>query len=384
MGVGLVAIGVLSATPAGVGAPSEAKLQVVATDLNNPRKLFVRADGVPYVVEAGVGGNHKCFGTGPDAICVGRSGSVTQLAGGTRRRVITGLPSWATAAAQRAQGAAAVAVEGDTYYVLFGDAFVTRRGGNALGRDGRFAGKLVAMRRGGSSPRVVADLAAYEAAHNPDKGAGPGPTLGNPPTDSNPYALVRYRGGFAIVDAAANDVLRVTPRGTISVLAVLPTRRLRLSDAVARRMGAPPSVTSLDIQAVPSSIAIGPDGALYVGELTGRPFQPGTARIWRIVPGATPTVYADGFTNITDIAFAGRNLLVLEGAQRGFWHTPWTGALIRLAPDRTRTVIARTGLVAPTGLAVGSRDVFISNFGLYPGSGPAPHGQVVRIPRTAA
>jgi hypothetical protein len=295
---------------------------------------------------------------------------------------MTGLVSWATAAAQRAQGAAAVVVEADTSYVLFGDAVANKRGGNALGPDGALAGKLVAM-RGGSSPRVVANLAAFEAAHNPDGGAGPGPKLGNPAIDSNPYALARYRGGFAIVDAAANDLLWVRRRGVISVLAVFPSRRVKLSPAAKKRMGAPPGVTSLDVQAVPSSVAVGPDGALYVGELTGRPFQPGSARVWRLVPGRKPTVYADGFTNITDLAFAGRDLLVLEGAERGFWHTPWTGALIRLTPDQKRTVIARNGLVAPTGLAVGSRSIFISNYGFYPGFGPGPHGQVVRIPRSA-
>jgi hypothetical protein len=43
-------------------------------------------------------------------------------------------------------------------------------------------------------------------------------------------------------------------------------------------------------QSVPTSVALGPDGAWYVGELSGFPFTPGTARIWRIVPGHAPQV----------------------------------------------------------------------------------------------
>jgi hypothetical protein len=53
-----------------------------------------------------------------------------------------------------------------------------------------------------------------------------------------------------------------------------------------------------------------------------------------VVPGRKPSVSAAGVTNITDLAFAGKNLLVLETAARGLWNPPWTGALIRVASDR--------------------------------------------------
>jgi hypothetical protein len=92
------------------------------------------------------------------------------------------------------------------------------------------------------------------------------------------------------------------------------------------------------------------------------------------------SLYASGFTNISDIAFAGKNLLVLEYASRGVLDPASPGALIRLAPDGKRAVIAGAGLVAPTGLAVGNGSIYISNYGAYPGSGPGPHGQVVSLP----
>ena len=354
--------------------------KVVATNLNNPRKLFLGPGGAIYVVEAGTGGSDKCLGTGPYTTCVGLTGSITRIVNGAQSRVVTGLVSWATPAQQRAQGPAAVLVRGGTYDVLIGDAVANARGGNALGPDGAIAGDLIATQRGKAAPRVIAKLAAFEAAHNPDHGAGPGAKFGDPAIDSNPYSLTAYRGGFAVADAGANDLLWISPAGTISVLAVFPIQTEKLTKATATRLGAP-TLTSLSVQSVPSSVTVGPDGALYVGELTGRPFQPGAARVWRVVPGQKPSLYASGFTNITDLAFDGKNLLVLEVAAKGLWEDPtFAGALIRLAPNGTRTVLASAGLVAPAGLTVGDGSIYISNYGFFPGAGPGHHGEVVSLP----
>ncbi len=358
-------------------------MKVVASNLNNPRKLFVAPDGSLYVVEAGSGGRDTCLGKGANEVCIGLSGSITRIAGGTRKRMVTGLWSGANLEGEQAQGPADVVVRGGTYYVLLQDGSINTKGFNSLGPDATTAGDLISTPAGRAQPGVIVNFAAFEAANNPDHGAGPGAKLGDPPIDSDPYAFTPYHGGFAVVDAAGNDLLWVSPKGAVSVLAVFPTQTEKLTKSVARKIGAPATTTSIHVQSVPSSVAVGPDGALYVGELTGAPFTPGTARIWRIAPGKKLSLYARGFTNISDLAFDGRNLLVLEIDSIGLLHPKGSGALIRLAPNGARTELASTGLVDPTGIAVGSGSIYISNDGLFPATGAGPHGEVVSLPASA-
>ena len=232
---------------------------------------------------------------------------------------------------------------------------------------------------GRAAPHVIADLARFEARHDPDGGAGPGAALGDPAVDSDPYAFIRSRGGWVVADAAANDVLRVSPRGTISVLSVLPTQTVTPTAAERARYRIPAAVRRLRVQSVPTSVVAGPDGALYIGELTGVPFRAGLARVWRLAADGHAAVFARGLTMISDLAFAGRDLLVLEYAASGLGAGSTRGALIRITPDGRHTVLASSGLAAPTGLAVMHGYAYVSNHGTSPGAGPLPHGEVVRV-----
>src|SRR5260370_791827 len=77
------------------------------------------------------------------------------------------------------------------------------------GPEAQALGKLLLARPGASSRewRFVADIAAFAAAHPQDPatmGGLPGQEIAY---DSNPYDIVPFRGGYAIADAAANDVL---------------------------------------------------------------------------------------------------------------------------------------------------------------------------------
>jgi hypothetical protein len=64
-----------------------------------------------------------------------------------------------------------------------------------------------------------------------------------------------------------------------------------------------PTALTIDAQAVPTSIAVGPDGALYVGTLRGVPSLPGTADVYRVVPGHAPVAAVTGLSAVTDVAF---------------------------------------------------------------------------------
>ena len=383
--VALAVAGVLATGAVALhAAPGAARppLQVIASNLNNPRKIFLGSDGAVYVVEAGVGGPSEVGINGEKckSSCVGDTASIVRIRKGKETEVVTALVSLSDPLKLEAEGPSDVIVAGGTYYVLMQDMNINAQGVNELGPQLATTGDLLATAAGRVKPRVIANLAVYEARHNPDHGAGPGARYGQPPIDSDPYAFLRYRGGWAVVDAAANDLLWVRRSGAISTLAVFPTQPEKLNEKLRRDLGAPPSLKTLAVQSVPTSVTLGPDGALYVGELTGWPFRQGTARIWRVVPGHKPTLYAKGFTNISDLAFDGPNLLVLEIAQHGLLDPTSPGALIRLRPNGQRTVIASTGLVAPTGLAVGNGKIYISNNGIYPGSGKSRHGELVALP----
>jgi hypothetical protein len=135
----------------------------------------------------------------------------------------------------------------------------------------------------------------------------------------------------------------------------------------------------IDMQAVPTSVVKGPDGAYYVGQLTGFPFPPGGANVFRVVPGHAPKVYAGGFTNIIDIAFDKRGrLYVLEIATGGLLNTPEgelpAGRLVRVNSDGSHTTLASEGLAAPGGFVLRHGAAYITNNSIL-----SDAGQVVKV-----
>ena len=90
-----------------------------------------------------------------------------------------------------------------------------------------------------------------------------------------------------------------------------------------------------------------------------------------MVEGEDSTVFADGFTNIVDIAFDDdENLWVLEIAANSLLAEAPAGALTRVSPDGTREIMVSEGLTMPTGVAVGpDGNVYISNCGVCAGVG---------------
>src|SRR4029079_9156402 len=124
----------------------------------------------------------------------------------------------------------------------------------------------------------------------------------------------------------------------------------------------PTLATSNSGDAVPTCVTRGPDGAYYVGILTGLPFTNGAARIYRIVPGEAPAEFRTGFKAVIDIDFdTAGNLYVLQHSS-GATGLAGPGSLLRVAPGGARTTVIG-GLTNPTSVVVGpDRDLFISEF----------------------
>jgi hypothetical protein len=367
---------------AGVSSAHGGPLEVVASGLDNPRGLDFGPWGGLYVAEAGRGGEGPCI-TGPDGgnVCAGASGAITKVWHGKQRRVLEGLPSVAAEGSPATPETPEVLPGSDALgphdisFSRFSAYFVVGLGGDPalredLGELGPGFGQLYR-----ASPfrgvRAVADLAAFEAEEDPDQAVVP-PDQKEP--NSNPTSVLARHGRQYVVDAGANDLLRVGHKGRIRVLAVFPPR---LVDAPPGIPDLPPQIP---MQPVPTAVVRGPDHALYVSQLTGFPFPMGGANIYRIEPGPEPDldpeVYASGFTNVTDLAFGpDGSLYVVEIATNGLLSGDTTGALKRIAPDGSVETIASEGLVAPYGVTVSRKgSIYVSTHATEAGT-----GEVVRV-----
>lgn len=205
-------------------------------------------------------------------------------------------------------------------------------------------------------PREVADLYAYEAKHNPHPAA----------VDSNPFDVVDLGGGEALVaDAGGNDLLKVDKHGKVKLVAVLPDQVVSTANikSLVGCPAGPPDFCGLPpmipAEPVATSVAIGPDGAYYVGELKGFPAPTGASRVWRIAPNARNArcghsplckVALDGFTSIVDLAFGPDGRLYVDQLDDASWAaieiTEGVGALggsvhaCNLATSSCQTVVS--------------------------------------------
>ncbi|HEY7272972.1 MAG TPA: ScyD/ScyE family protein [Actinoplanes sp.] len=343
-----------AAAPAQAAGGHDAPV-TVASGLDNPRGLAFGPDGALYVAEAGRGGSGPCQ-PGPEGgeVCFGRSAAITRIAYGHQRRIVSNLPSLASPEGTQAIGASDVSFDrrGRLYFTvgLGADPAVRTRVPQLAGM-----AKLYRVKRHG--PRPVADIGGFEARVNPD---------GVQPPDTNPNAVLATGRFELVADAGGNSLVKVDSRGRISTVATFPSRTVP-APAIP---GGPPPGTPIPMQAVPTSVVRGPDGAFYVGELTGFPFLPGQARVWRVQPGHAPTVYATGFTNIIDLAFGpDHKLYVLEIAKNGLLSGDQTGALLRASRHGAPTEVLSTGLTAPGGLAIRGHSAFIANCSVCAGTG---------------
>jgi hypothetical protein len=357
-------------------------ISCIMTRLDNPRGLAFGQHGALFVVEAGRGGavNGPCVGT-TGFNCYGKTGAISRFWEGRQDRVASGLPSISFVQGASARGPHDIVTRSPR-----------KLKDSALGEGGALVTvgleKDVAVR---SVPgredfaklfhvpastlyadsgdlcthncyAPVVDIGAYQPVPNPD-----------PNRESDPYGMIEEKDGVVLTDASRNWLLHVAEDGTVSRIASIPSRfNGRITDAV------------------PTTVAKGPDGLYYVGELVGIPFSGPTrppSNIYRVDPdtGAVD-VLVTGFNAIIDMAFHGDDLYVLQ-----HWTSNSTGSdgrLVRLictgrplACDVPPEVVLQD-LDRATAILIDRGGIYLSLHGANPAfvNGVyTPRGEVVRI-----
>lgn len=409
---------VLLAASAAVVAAQQ--LTPVATGLNNPRGLAFGPEGSLYVAEAGLGAGdgHGGFGVG-----IGFTGAITEISHvGSRhpmvRRVVTGLASHGTnERGPEVVGPDGIAAQGGSeFYVIMAESVGGILAGDpnldpdVVGQFGHLL-ELTPRDRGDGRPhdddhdsawRVVADVGgfnyAWTGAHQNESWAPfdpPTPPATKPQPqfpDANPYAVLALPGHQYVVDAGANTLNEVRPDGTVRVIAYFPNPMFPV-----------PGGHFVPISdAVPTCIAQGPDGYLYVGTLAfganfarfGNPQHPGWAhlpnqsKVYRVNPKSSKffltdaDVWAADLNPITGCGFSRGSFYVTEYQTQESGYK--SGDVVRIAVRHNGGAGARTpmgvgALNQPNGFAAGQDgSIYVSNNSTSAGVGSVV-GEVVRV-----
>jgi hypothetical protein len=345
----VIAAVVLVQLATGSGDTGTGTVSVLAKGLNNPRGVAIGPDGSVFVAQAGAAGK-QCQGSGEEQMCLGFTGSIDRVAGGTRTRYAAGFASGGNR-----DGSFSVGVDGITIAPdgkVYGIETTSGPDPTKLGPGfAAQAGHVLRVDVGKKTP-VGDSVGGYEFEHNP----------AHDNLDSDPYGIAWSPLGFAVADAAGNSLVLVNPNGRVTTLATF-----------AARMFGPHAA-----QSVPTSV-VWHDGAFYVGELGGGGTPIRQSRVWRVVPDQGATVYATGFTAISGIAFGpDGSMYVDELATAGLGAAEsgkLDGALIRVWPDGHRSQVASGKLTAPAGVAVAADGtVYVANLSVF-----ARKGQLLEI-----
>lgn len=335
---------------------------VVASGLTNPKGFTWSPDGTLYVAladaagpprmqtepvpatpstEASAAGKPTVPGIGEEHAGT-QSASVVEIERGCPVTVANGFPSSTDPNLGWAFGASAVAFLDNQLYVLVDG------GGSSTQNDALPNG--VYRTQAGGTFSLVADLSAWFRANpvaDPHEPITP---------DGEPFAMVARDGALWLTESNQEQLLKVTPDGTI-------TRIVDFSP-----LG--------DI--VPTGLAPAPDGGWYIGSLSALPFTEGSAVVRHVAPDGTVTDVWTGLTAVTAVAVGPDGALyaseLTTGPASGTkppFVIPGAGRIVKQTGPDSNAVIA-TGLTAPTSLAFGSDGMLYAGgpaIGAYAGEG---------------
>lgn len=356
-----------------VGAAGKRRtVSVVVRGLNNPRGL-VFAHGHLYVAEAGTAGSDCPSGAkGPTGgqLCIGRTSALAVISHGTAHPILSGLISNSDTGPVATEGLEAVASTKTGLRVLFGESLLGALaslppGATVAPADAAAAsselGRLDSVT--GKHLKVLADVgdADYRWSKK-HKSLVPAQF-----PDANPNALVQVGSLTYVIDAASNTLDSVDVKGHVRQLAFFPN---------------PPAS-----DAVPTCVALGPDGKLYVGQLAPGAHHNGGVIFRYDIAKRHFSVWKRGFNVVDGCGFdnAG-NFYAVELQANGFNPSPTgnpAGEVIEISANGKRTVLGAGKLFFPQGFATDSKgNVYVSNWSIMPGTPTrpgGPTGEIVRI-----
>lgn len=234
-------------------------------------------------------------------------------------------------------------------------------GGGILAAIGEGEGAKQSLVRVASGRQTqIADLLAYEKAHNPDGQ----PQRPGADSLSNPYDVLALPAGRTLVaDAGANDILAVRADGKVSTLTALPVSHKGVCAHTTNN-----GVKNGGCDPVPTAMALGPDGYLYVSGL-GAEVE---GHVWKIAQSTGQIVAQwDGFPPLTGIAVGNLGSVYVSSL--------FTNKVFRLSA--TGAVRATVDVPGPTGLHVSGQNIYAGSVVMPPNA--APVGSVMQIPMSA-
>jgi hypothetical protein len=206
-----------------------------------------------------------------------------------------------------------------------------------------------------------------------------------------------------VADAGGNALIVVDQRGQVDWVATFPSALVSTSNIMNLAncptplpgwefvCDLPPAIPA---EPVSASVAVGPDGAYYVGELKGFPAPTGESRIWRVEAGALHaecgssqacSVVADGFTSIVDLSFGPDGTLYVVELDEASWaaveipefQSNMLGGTVSACNVSTGDCSeVATGLLIPIATTTGQRGaLFAAVSALIPGE-----AQIIQLP----
>lgn len=335
---------------------------VVAEGFNGPQGILLAEDGSIWVIDSGMGGNDgEVTAFFPNAgaevkATYGNTARVVKIAPDGTQTEVAKLPS-INVGRETTGGARLASLDGNVY--ASSSFWVETAGPDAP----PLFGSIVKLADGGVTE--VASLWALERDKNP----------GGFIAESHPYGLLAGPDGMLwVADAGGNSLIKVNPAtGESEVVAVF--------DGVPGPLPNPGRGDAMESDPVPTAVALGSDGSVYVSYLVGFPFIPGSAKVVKVAADGSVSDYANGLTSLTDLRLAPNGkLYAIQFAKFGEQGpAPMSGALVMVAEGYVEVVI--DGLMFPTSVdfdAAGNAYITVNGVGA-PGS-----GQVVKYEGIAA